>query len=68
MVSAMMNSTQNSAIMMEVHAVTHKQMIQIVTFAFVIQMENSKFAPNNQIPIYEDDNPVPFFQRGNIFS
>ena len=28
----------------------------------------SKFAPNNQIPIYEDDNPVPFFQRGNIFS
>ena len=27
----------------------------------------SKFAPNDQIPKYEDDNPVPFFQRGNFF-
>ena len=27
----------------------------------------SKFGPNDQIPKYEDDNPVPFFQRGNFF-
>ena len=27
----------------------------------------SKFAPNNQISKDEDDNPVPFFQRGNFF-
>ena len=39
----MMNSTYTFAITMEVHAVKHKQMTQIVTFVSAIQMEKGIF-------------------------